>query len=64
MNQSQRRKLHAGINKLTADEVAAIVRQQFPGVRGARIDQLTKMVLADAHRKVSPRVPRMQCGAA
>jgi hypothetical protein len=62
MNKKQRRTLHAGINKLSADEVAAIVRKQFPGVRGPRVDQLAKAVVADAHRKVSPLVPRMQRG--
>ena len=30
MSKAQRRKLHYGINRLTADQVAAIVRQQFP----------------------------------
>lgn len=63
MNKSERRKLHVGINKLTADEVAAIVRSQFPGVRGARVDQLAKRIVPDAHRQVSPRtLPRMKRG--
>ena len=55
MSRAQRRKLHYGINRLTADGVAAIVRQQFPRAKNAKMDELAKAVIANAHRQVSPR---------
>jgi hypothetical protein len=58
MNKSQRRKLHAAINDVTSSQVATIVRQQFPRAHGSRIDQLAKAAIANAHRQVSPRLPR------
>jgi hypothetical protein len=58
MNKAERRKTHQAINSLTSDQVAAIVKQTFPRVKRARIDELAKAVLANAHRQVSPRLPR------
>jgi hypothetical protein len=51
----ERRKIHQAINNLTSEEVAAIVRRNFPRPRGSRIDALAKQVIAGAHRQVSPR---------
>ena len=64
MKKADRRKLHTAINDLSKDQVAAIVRSQFPGARGARIDTLAKRLIAGAHRTVSPRItlPKMQRG--
>jgi hypothetical protein len=56
MNKSQRRKLHAAINELTGNQVAAIVQKEFPRAKGGRIDQLAGDVIAN--RQVSPRLPR------
>lgn len=50
-----RRDLHAAINALTRDEVAEIVKDQFPRARGKRIDELAREAIAEAHRIVSPR---------
>jgi hypothetical protein len=47
--------MHAAINELTGNQVAAIVRQEFPRAKGGKIDQLAKAVIANAHRIVSPR---------
>jgi len=58
MNKAQRRKTHAAINGLSYQDVAGIVQGQFPRAKDARIDQLAKMVIANAHRQVSPRLPR------
>jgi hypothetical protein len=55
MTKQTRRKLHAAINRLSNQKVAAIVRQNFPGARGAKVDELAKLVIAGAHRMVSPR---------
>jgi len=41
-------------------ELADIVRQQYPGVRGSEIDVLAKQIVAGVHREVSPRTPKMQ----
>ena len=62
MNKATRKKLHSAINELSHDDVAGIVQQVFPQARGRKIDQLAKAVIGDAHRKVSPRLPRMQRG--
>jgi ribosomal protein L11 len=63
MTKKQRAKLHAAINSLSTDEVASIVRQQFPKAKGPKIDALAKEVISGAHRQVSPRtLPRMQRG--
>jgi hypothetical protein len=53
--QSQRRKLHAAINALRREKLAAIVRQEFPRAKGTKLDQLAKAAIANAHRQVSPR---------
>jgi hypothetical protein len=58
MNKFQRRKLHGAINELTGNQVAAIIRKEFPRAKGGKIDQLAKAVIAKAHRQVSPRLPR------
>ncbi|MGA9509532.1 MAG: hypothetical protein WBV55_13020 [Candidatus Sulfotelmatobacter sp.] len=55
---SGRRKLHAAVNDLSSETVAAIVRQNFPRAKGKRIDQLAKAVISNAHRQVSPRKPQ------
>lgn len=55
MTKSQRRELHAAINALTHDEVAAIVKKEFPRANGHRIDELAKRAIAEAHRIVSSR---------
>jgi ribosomal protein L11 len=63
MTKKQRAKLHAAINSLSTDEVASIVRQQFPKAKGPKIDELAKQIVSGAHRRVSPRtLPRMQRG--
>jgi hypothetical protein len=54
----KRRKLHAAINSLEPETVASIVRKVFPRTLDARVDQLAKAVIANAHRHVSPRLPR------
>jgi hypothetical protein len=58
MNKVQRSKLHRSINGLTGSQVAAIVQKEFPRAKGGKIDQLAKAVIANAHRQVSPRLPR------
>jgi hypothetical protein len=55
VNRSQRAKLYAAINGLTREDVAAIVKQEFPRAKGAKIDKLAKAAIANAHRQVSPR---------
>ncbi|MGA8441901.1 MAG: hypothetical protein WB762_03655 [Candidatus Sulfotelmatobacter sp.] len=55
MTKAGRRKLHQAINSLGNDQVAAIVRQNFPRAKGARVDELAKRAVAGAHRMVSPR---------
>ena len=55
MNKRQRRALHSAINDLSPQDVAAIIKQQYPRAKGTKIDELAKAVIADAHRKVSPR---------
>jgi hypothetical protein len=55
MTKTQRAKLHGAINSLSTDEVASIVRQQFPKAKGGKIDVLAKGIVAGAHRAVSPR---------
>jgi ribosomal protein L11 len=63
MTKKQRANLHAAINSLTLDEVAGIVREQFPKAKSSRIDALAKQIVSGAHREVSPRtLPRMQRG--
>jgi hypothetical protein len=59
---ARRRKLHRSINGLSNDQVALLVRQQFPKAKGTKIDALAKMAIAKAHRIVSPRLPRIQRG--
>jgi hypothetical protein len=55
---SGRRKLHSAINDLSPETVATIVRQSFPRVKGARVDELARWVISNAHRQVSPRKPQ------
>lgn len=55
MTKTERRKMHRVLNALSHDQVAAIVRQQFPRAKGARVDSLAKQVIAGAHRVISPR---------
>jgi ribosomal protein L11 len=55
MSKAERRKTHQAINSLTSDQVAAIVKQNFPRVKRARVNELAKRVVANAHRIVSPR---------
>jgi len=56
MNQAaQRLKLHAAINDLSPETVAAIIKQFFPRAKGTKIDQLANAAIASAHRQVSPR---------
>jgi hypothetical protein len=55
MNKTERRKIHRAINDLTHDEVAEIVRKAHPRAKGARIDELAKAAIAEAHKLVSPR---------
>jgi hypothetical protein len=58
MTKSQRRNMHRAINALTPEELAAIVRRTYQGVKASRIDGLARTVIAAAHRQVSPRPPR------
>ena len=55
MTTNQRRKIHEDINRLTHEQVAAIVRHTFPRVRGEHVDGLAKKVIAGAHKMISPR---------
>jgi hypothetical protein len=55
VKKAERRKLHQAINDLGHEQVAGIVRQSFPRAKDARLDQLAKAVIANAHRQVSPR---------
>ena len=55
MNKTERRKIHRAINHLTHDEIAEIVKKAHPRARGARLDELAKAAIAEAHRLVSPR---------
>lgn len=54
-SKQSRRDLHAAINALTREEVAEIVKEQFPRAREKRIDELAKAMIGEAHRLVSPR---------
>ncbi|MGD1082496.1 MAG: hypothetical protein ABR881_29620 [Candidatus Sulfotelmatobacter sp.] len=55
MTKAERRKIHHAINGLSHDQVAAIVRRNFPQAKGARVDEMAKQVIAGAHRQVSPQ---------
>jgi hypothetical protein len=55
MTKKRRRDLHAAINDLSHAEVAAIVREQHPRIKGERIDELARAAIAQAHKLVSPR---------
>jgi hypothetical protein len=55
VNKAQRGKLHRAINGLSGNQVAAIVKKEFPRAKGGKIDQLARAVIANAHRQVSPR---------
>jgi hypothetical protein len=55
MNKAGRRKLHSAINGLSHEDVAAMVRSSFPGIRAGKVNQVAKGVIAGAHRAVSPR---------
>jgi hypothetical protein len=52
---TQRKDAHDIINMLSHAEVAAIVRQHFPQARPKRVDRLAKLMIAEAHREISPR---------
>jgi len=54
-NKKRRRDLHAAINDLTHAEVTAIIKRLYPHAKGARIDELARRTIAEAHRIVSPR---------
>jgi hypothetical protein len=58
VNKAQRARLHRSINGLSPQDVAGIVKQSFPRAKAGRIDALAKVVIANAHRQVSPRLPR------
>jgi hypothetical protein len=58
MSKAERGKTHQAINRLTSEQVATIVKQNFSRVKRSRIDELAKAVIANAHRQVSPRLPR------
>ena len=62
MKKRTRRALHAAINDLSHAEVEAIVRKEHPRAKGEKIDELAKQAIGQAHRLVSPRLPRMQRG--
>jgi hypothetical protein len=55
MTKAQRAKLHRSINGISPQDVAGIVKQSFPRSKGAKLDQLAKALIANAHRIVSPR---------
>lgn len=55
MTKTERRKLHAAINELTHAEVAAIVKREWPELRGKKLDAIARLMIAQAHRQVSPR---------
>jgi hypothetical protein len=57
MTKSQRRKIHEHINAISREDLADLVRQNFPRARGKRIDELAKQILNATHRQVSPRGP-------
>lgn len=54
-SKQSRRDLHVAINALTRDEVAAIVREQYPRATGKRVDELAREMIGEAHRLVSPK---------
>jgi hypothetical protein len=55
MNKSERRRLHAAINRLSRAETAAIVKKQWPELRGAKLDAVARWLIAEAHAQVSPK---------
>lgn len=55
MNKRQRREQHEAINSLTREEVAAFIRKSLPGARRQTVDILAKLMISDAHRRISPR---------
>lgn len=55
MDKSARRKLHAAVNNLSHEELAAIVRRTYRLKDGQGTDAIAKRVIAAAHRQVSPR---------
>jgi hypothetical protein len=61
MDKTGRRKLHAAINSLSQEELAAIVRRTYRLKAGQDTNTIAKRVIAAAHRQVSPRqrkIPR------
>ena len=50
MNKARRGKLHRAINDLTHEDLAAIVKQEFPRAKGPKINTLAKQIMANAHR--------------
>lgn len=57
-NRQKRAELHASINALTREQVAQIIRRVHPRAKAARIDELARAAVAQAHRLVSPRQPQ------
>ena len=55
MNKARRGKLHRAINDLAHEDLAAIVKQEFPRAKGPKINILAKQIVANAHRQISPR---------
>jgi hypothetical protein len=58
MKKKTRRDLHAAINALTHEQVAQIIKRQYPRAKGERIDELAKKMIGEAHRIISPRNQR------
>jgi hypothetical protein len=44
MNKAQRGKLHRAINRLSGNQVAAIVRKEFPRAKGGKVDELANPI--------------------
>lgn len=55
MTKKQRRNLHAAINSLSHDEVADIVKKEFPRATGKKLAELAREMIGEAHGLVSPR---------
>jgi hypothetical protein len=62
MDKTGRRKLHAAINNLSHDELAAIVRRTYQLKAGQDTNTIAKRVIAAAHRQVSPRQSKIPRG--
>lgn len=51
-SKQKRAELHASINALTREEVAQIIRRVHPRAKDARVDELARAAVAEAHRLV------------